>query len=474
MLAPDLLVIGSGPAGMAAATEAARAGLKVFLAEQRATLGGAIYRQPAEGASAVAALPSHRGRWAYLQAELAKSGAAVLTRHVFIGIDQTGIAMLDDRNSGAVLRLRPKAIILALGAVERIAPRPGWQQAGVIGVGGLQVMLKEGRLPQGRILLAGSGPLLLALAMQMTDAGQPPVAVIEAGDPLAHPLAGFGILRAGGWRDSAALMRPVLGRRFPWLRGHHLRAIGTVDGGKVAVIDGPRGERRIGADLIALHDGLRPNDFGVASAATDGPFLLRAGDMRDVLGARAAETDGARAARTVLAYLRPATPVRAAAADERTIARERHMQDTLARMFAPVCAPAPNQLPDETVICRCEGRTAGDLRAMLDAADQRSGREIRLNGRFGMGACQGRYCADTVREFINAAAGAAASGADPETAAPLLKARWPLRPVSLGALASSVENAPQSATGSNFEGAAADHLPSSPCLASKKTIGARE
>ena len=469
MLAPDLLVIGGGPAGMAAATEAARTGLTVCLAEQRATLGGAIYRQPAEGAAAIAALPSHRRRWEHLQAELAKSGANVLTRHVFIGIEQTGITLLDDRNSGAVLRLRPKAVILALGAVERIAPRPGRQQAGVIGTGGLQVMLKEGRLPQGRILLAGSGPLLLALAMQMTDAGQPPVAVIEAGDPLAHPFAVFGMLRAGGWRDSAVLMRPILGRRFPWLRRHHLRAIEAFDGGKVAIIDGPRGERRMRADLIALHDGLRPNDFGVTSASTDGPFLLRAGDMRDVLGARAAEADGARAARAVLAHLRSATPVRATATpDERTIARERLMQDKLARMFAPVCASAPDRLPDETVICRCEARTAGDLRAMLNASDQRSAREIRLNGRFGMGACQGRFCADTVRQFIDAAKKARGSGADPEAASPLLKPRWPLRPVSLGALASSVETSPDGAAGSNLEGAEADHLPSSPCLASNK------
>ena len=70
----DVMVVGGGPAGVSAAIEAAKSGLSVMLCEQRPALGGAIHRQPAEGAAPVAVLPSLRGRWQALSAELSASG----------------------------------------------------------------------------------------------------------------------------------------------------------------------------------------------------------------------------------------------------------------------------------------------------------------------------------------------------------------------------------------------------------------
>ncbi len=63
----DIIVVGGGPAGVSAAVEAAKSGLSVVLCEQRPALGGAIHRQPAEGAAPVAALPSLARRWQSLR-----------------------------------------------------------------------------------------------------------------------------------------------------------------------------------------------------------------------------------------------------------------------------------------------------------------------------------------------------------------------------------------------------------------------
>lgn len=434
MREPDLLVVGGGPAGISAALAAAAAGLSVLLCEQRSALGGAIHRQPAEGVPPVPAVPSLAGRWADLAARLSAAPVRILTRHAFLGIDSTDAVLVDDRAIGKVRVFRPRAVVLAGGAVERVRPRPGWHLPGVVTAGGLQVMLKEGRAPQGRVLLAGSGPLLLALAAQMTAAGCPPVAVVEAGNPLTRPGAALGLLAQPRLlADTASLMMPVLRRRFAWRRGTELTAILPSGEALVACLRHADGrEERLVVDRIALHDGLRPNDFALPVMRRDGGLLIeRAGDVREILGAHAAEADGIRAGRRIAARL-AGHPVQGEPA---AIVQARTFQTMLAGLFAPAAARmAIADLPDETVLCRCENRTVGELKHLLSGPDVLSPREMRLNGRFGMGACQGRFCMDHALAVVEALRPAA----QPLDAAAVGGQRWPLRPVCLSALADAV------------------------------------
>ena len=142
-MSAEVLVIGGGPAGISAALELARAGLRVTLCEQGPRLGGAIHRQPDDPARPLRVPRSQKRRWQTLSAELAAS------------IEGRGAVLLEDRANVRLVTRRPDALVLALGAVERVTPVPGWQLPGVITAGGLQMMLKStGKAPDGDTLLA--------------------------------------------------------------------------------------------------------------------------------------------------------------------------------------------------------------------------------------------------------------------------------------------------------------------------------
>ncbi|WP_028028919.1 FAD-dependent oxidoreductase [Gemmobacter nectariphilus] len=408
-----VLVIGAGLAGLAAAVELARAGLPVLVADQAQTPGGAVHRQPLPGVRSIAS-PVQRRRWAGLMADVQAQGTRITLSMgtAFGGVDHTGAVLL----TGAGARLfRPRALIVATGARERVQPRPGWTLPGVETAGSLQTRLKTlAEAPEGRVLLAGSGPLLLALGAELARLGRPPVAIVEAGRPLSHPIAALG-LPMSYLREGAEYLLRLKLAGVPILAGSHLAAIRAEGGALVADIDTPKGRRSLTVDRIALHDGIASNDIGLP----DCPALpvLRAGDCREALGARAALADG-RAQGAALAARLLGQPQPAPAPE---VARQRAAQALVARLHAHDGASRLAALPGDTVICRCEARTVNDLRALgPDPTD----RQLRLDGRFSMGPCQGRFCAEWTARL-----------AAPDTPKPRLGApRWPARPIAIADL----------------------------------------
>lgn len=389
---------------MAAAVTLAEAGQRVLVVDQGAAPGGAVHRAPLAGVSP-SGLPAHKRRWSALMARVARQAAridiACDTR--CSGVDATGAVLL---TGGLTRLLRPRGVILAPGARERVLPRPGWTLPGVVTAGAIQTGLKTtGQPPTGRILLAGSGPFLLAVGAELTALGAPPVAIIEAAQPLRAAALG---LPVSYWAEAVRYRLRLAAAGVKVLTGARL---GAITPGLCAQVTTRHGTRKIAADLIGLHDGVASNDTGLGMPGAIP--VLRAGDGREVLGARAAMLDGTRAGLALLATLAG----QPAPAEPRALIRQRRAQARLARLYAHDEAGALNGLPQDTILCRCEGRTLGDLDALGRAP---TARDLRLTGRFGMGACQGRFCAEWVAHFSKT----------PDLGRP----RLPLRPIAIADL----------------------------------------
>jgi NADPH-dependent 2,4-dienoyl-CoA reductase/sulfur reductase-like enzyme len=418
---PRILVVGAGPAGLAAATALARAGRAVVLADRAPRLGGAVYAEPMTAQSG-ASRPTARGRNLIetLRAQADRIDLRLSTSYA--GMDATGTVALTGAQG---LMFRPAAVLLAVGARELVQPRPGWTTPGVTTVGALQVALKTaGAVPDGAVAIAGSGPLLYALGAQLVRAGCPPAAVIDAGRPAMHP-AQVMRLPPELLREAAGYLVTLVRARVPVLAGTHVDRIDPEAGRLKLTLERKGKTRTLLADRVALHDGLARNDYGASSEA---PVpVIPAGDCREVLGRFGAEEDGRRAAAEILHALAD----RPFPAPDARLARYRKAQARLAAIFAHDGPTRLARLPRNTVICRCENRTLASLDALPET--ERTPRLLRLDARFGMGACQGRGCL----EWVSALAGDTRPG-DPG-AATLRGARWPLVPVSVADLLSATD-----------------------------------
>src|SRR5580704_320347 len=156
-----VIVVGAGPAGIAAATSAARHGKNVLLLDDNPSAGGQIWR------SGVEALNQRTERRetalkARSLGELASSGAVLLSAYrAFDAPAPATLHALRETDRGAeVVNLQYKSLVIATGARERFLPFPGWTLPGVFGAGGLQALVKGGFSVEGkRVAVAGSGPL---------------------------------------------------------------------------------------------------------------------------------------------------------------------------------------------------------------------------------------------------------------------------------------------------------------------------
>ncbi|MFH8727169.1 NAD(P)/FAD-dependent oxidoreductase [Streptomyces termitum] len=422
----DLAVVGAGPAGLAAAVTAATLGLAVALLDAGTRPGGQYYRHPDPvlGAARPEALhhdwTAFAGRAAELRAHARAGRVRYLPGHQVwsvtgSGTDWTVHARADE---AAARPVRARAVLLATGAYERQLPFPGWTLPGVVGAGGAQAMLKSGLvLPGRRVVVAGSGPLLLAVAASLAAAGARVPAVVEAAGYAPYARHTGTLLRNPGKLVEGAVHGGALLRHRvrPLLRHAVVAAHGTgrVEAVTVARLDRdwrpvPGTGRRVPCDALAVGHGLVPElslatalgcatrtaaDGTVALVLTPGlrtsvPGVWAAGETGGVGGAQLALIEGEIAAHTVAGRAVPAGLVRG---------RER------LRAFADVMGaahrPGPgwtDWLREETAVCRCEEVSAGCVREAVAELGATDARTVKLLTRAGMGWCQGRMCGPAV------------------------------------------------------------------------------
>jgi NADPH-dependent 2,4-dienoyl-CoA reductase/sulfur reductase-like enzyme len=316
-------------------------------------------------------------------------------------------------------------VLFATGAQERQLPFPGWTLPGVVAAGGAQAMLKSGLvLPGRRVVVAGSGPLLLAVAASLAQAGARVPLVAEAAGYTGYArgaavLAGNPGKLVEGVGYAAALLRhrvPVRTRRAV-VAAHGGARVEAVT---VARLDRdwrpvPGTEKQVRCDAVAVGHGLLPQlelpvelgcgtrtlpDGSPALVVDDGqrtsvPGLWAAGESTGVGGAGLALAEGETAAFDIAAAQGVTAPAGPPAAVLRRRARLRAFADLMAAAHRPGSGWT-GWLSDDTEVCRCEEVTAGQVRSAIDELGAGDQRTVKLLTRAGMGWCQGRICGAAV------------------------------------------------------------------------------
>ncbi|MFB6849131.1 FAD-dependent oxidoreductase [Streptomyces sp. NPDC056373] len=449
----DLAVIGAGPAGLAAALAASARGVRVALVDAGTQPGGQFYRQPGAGLGAgPPEAPHPRWRtWERLRDGLAASAVRVLTDHHVWCVERTPngftVHALLGPDQEEPAEVHARAVLLATGGYEQVLPFPGWTLPGVVTAGGAQAMLKGARVVPGRrAVVAGTGPLLLPVATGLAAAGVEVAALAESAAP--GRLARHAPALAGKFPEGAGHAARLLRHRVPVLTRHTVvRAHGDerLTGVTLAALDAegrvrPGTERHLPCDTLATGHGMLPHTDlaeslgcrldGLAVAVdpeqrTDVPGVWAAGEATGIGGAALALAEGHIAGCSAAAHLldaAPRPPGTAPGPAPAALKARTKLRRSAAALESAYAPPAhwPEQITDDTVICRCEEVTAGSVREALDlgAGDERT---VKLLSRAGMGWCQGRMCGTAI---------AALAGCAPTPAK-----RPFARPVPLGVLA---------------------------------------
>lgn len=390
----DVLVVGAGPGGMAAAVVAAGAGRRVCLVDENAAVGGQIWRG-AEHKPKSAQSPVYRLWLEHLQ----QCGGELWKGWRVVAAPEEGVLRLE--NGTASRDVAYRKLILATGARERFLPFPGWTLPGVMGAGAAQVFLKYGmEVADKKVVLSGSGPLLLPVAAALTQAGAQLDGIYEQASFSRLAVLGATMLAKPGKLMEGAAYR-WQARSAPYRTGCWVtRAEGRDRLERVTVTNGSR-QWTVPCDLLACGFHLTPNlelPRLLGCAIHDGcvvvgpgrqssvPGVACVGELTGVGGMEKALLEG-----QIAGWFASGHPEQAARLEKQLPAHLRFAQ-RLERAFHPRAELRALAAPS-TIVCRCEDVRHEALRRAASAT------EARLQSRCGMGACQGRVCGSAT-EFL--------------------------------------------------------------------------
>jgi len=456
----EVLVIGAGPTGVAAATEAARLGAQVLLVDEHPVSAGlmgldtplyfggrmtsAVQRQARMVEQLLATNPDlERAMELGVEVLLGTYAWGAYVNGPGLGtLGQPVVGLADEERAWLVGFGK---LILATGARDIALSFKGWDQPGVMGAGGLSALLDRYDAFAGRrIVVMGSGDLGLETAMRALDRGLDVAAVIEV---RATIQGSPDLARQLGDRGVQLLTSHVVHQAHGGLDGLSRVEVGPV-AGPVRTIDCDTVCVAIGAapavELLNILGGALEADSergGHAPVTTNGvstslPDVFVAGDCAGLSGSdrRQAALQGVAAARNARGQI--IEPVGSISLKD----TQDYQLDWMRALMAVAA--------DDVVVCQCEEVTRGDLLGVqppnyLDRPERMAARDVHsLNAegpvnqdqikrltRACMGACQARRCREQVALILTVATQA------PPGSIPLAGFRAPVRPLPLKVLA---------------------------------------
>ncbi|NLP63387.1 NAD(P)/FAD-dependent oxidoreductase [Paraburkholderia sacchari] len=427
---PRVVIVGAGPAGVRCAQTLLAAGIRPTLIDEGRRDGGQIYRRQPEGFTRPYA--KLYGTEAARAQDLHETFAGVRVQIDYRpqtlawNVWDRKLHIVRDAHASA---LDYDALILCPGATDRLMPVKGWQFAGTYSLGAAQIALKSQACSIGRrVVFMGTGPLLYLVASQYVQAGAQVAAVLDTSAAnariraLPKLLARFDVLRKG-----SALVASLKRARVKMHSGiEPVEIVGKPDEGVQAVRfrNASGAIEQIECDAIGMGYHLKPEtqlaDLARCAFHFDAqtrqwlpkidelgrssePGVYLAGDGVRVLGADGAENAGRLAAYAALIDLGHKPQADVLEALKKAQRRMDRFREGLAQAFVWPADQAA-KLPDETVVCRCEGITAGELRRVIRDEGAQEANRAKALSRVGMGRCQGRYCGHAGAEIIAAAA----------------------------------------------------------------------
>ena len=422
----DVVVVGLGPAGMTAAVEIAERGLKVAVFDENPRPGGQVYRQSPHEFKRIdgraPGLKNQAGQQLIDRFNQLAGAIEVFQNTLIWGIfDNRELTFKRDQTCDGV---GFNKLILCEGACERTVPFPGWTLPGVMTLGGLQKFILHQRvLPGQRLLLSGSGPLLLAVAAEALKAGAESLTLYEA----SNMKGSFRLLmellfHEGLFSEAFSYLMPLLKRLVPVHRSRTIiaaRGDNRVEEVEIARLDDdwkpvPGTEKTLRVDVVGLGFGFQPMarlcrlagcrlEFDLNQRAfkpvvdsnmrTSRADIYAAGDSAGIGGSRMASVEGHLAALHAASTFGTLTPGELDQVHNRLTREKRKIARYMTRldeMFTPRSGIF-DTVQEETVTCRCEETTAGDLLKAIQMKHLNLN-AIKKRTRLGMGPCQGKTC----------------------------------------------------------------------------------
>ncbi len=456
----NVAIIGAGPAGMMAAARLASRNHSVTVLDEQPQAGGQIWRNIMGTTTGLAGIlgPDYAAG-ATVAGQFAASGVQHLRGATVWNL--TRERQLHYLHEGQTHTLTADAVILATGAMERPFPIPGWTLPGVMGAGAAQVLLKgSGTVPATPVVIAGCGPLLYLICWQYLRANVQIAAVLDtsSGRDIFHasPALLSGLAAFKDIRKGLSMINAIKEKKIPFYRGvQNLQVRGEASVRSIS-FEHQGQTHELDTNLVLLHQGVVPNtqftwllraahDWSDTGACwipkadawgrlhdIEGIYL--AGDGQGIAGAQAAVTRGELAAMAVDAQLDPA---QATSLDSRSAPLlSRLKKDMALRPFldAAYMPKRENRIPqDDTIVCRCEEVTAGQIRDFVKQGCM-GPNQAKSFSRCGMGPCQGRMCGLTVTEVIADQLKVA------QDQVGYYRIRAPLKPVTLAELANATDS----------------------------------